>query len=88
MRYSDDYRALMVDGWCVGSLATVADVFPPNKSGHDIGWNEFVEALIHPDGGSYTEIYWRTLLAGESLVGTTSDEELQSAYEAWRNLIH
>lgn len=88
VRHSDDYRALTVDGWCVGSLATVADVFPPNKSGFDIGWNEFVEALIHPDGGFYTEIYWRTLLAGESLVGTTSDEELQSAYEAWRNLIH
>lgn len=88
VRHSDDYRALTVDGWCVGSLATVAGVFPPNKSGFDVGWNEFVEALIHPDGGSYTEIYWRTLLAGESLVGTTSDEELQSAYEAWRNLIY
>ena len=88
VRYSDDYRALTVDGWCVGSIATVADVFPPNKSGFDIGWNEFVEGLTHPDGRSYTEIYWRTLLAGENLVGTTSDEELRSAYEAWRNLIN
>ena len=88
VRCSDDYRALTVDGWCVGSIATVADVFPPNESGFDIGWNEFVEGTIHPEGGSYTEIYWRTLLAGESLVGTTSDEELQSAYEAWRNLIN
>ena len=86
--FSDDYRALTVDGWCVGSIATVADVFPPNKSGFDIGWNEFVEEMIYPDGASCTEIYWRTLLAGESLVGTTSDGELQSAYEAWRNLIN
>ena len=88
VRYSDDDRALTVNGWCVGSIATVTDVFLPNKSGLDIGWNEFVEATIHPDGGSSTEIYWRTLLADESLAGTTSDEELQSAYEAWRNLIN
>ena len=88
VRYSDNYRALTVDGWCVGSIATLAEVFPPNKSGFDIGWNEFVEGLTHPGGRSYTEIYWRTLLAGESLVGTTTDEELRSAYEAWRNLIN
>ena len=88
VRCSDDYRAFTVDGWCVGSIAKVADVFPPNKSGLDIGWNEFVEGTAHADGRSYTEIYWRTLLAGESLIGTTSDEELRSAYEAWRNLIN
>ena len=88
VKFSDNYRSLTVDGWCVGSIERVADVFPPNKSGLDVGWNEFVEGTAHADGQSYTEIYWRTLLAGENLVGTTSDEELQSAYEAWRNLIN
>ena len=88
VRCSDNDRTLTVDGWCVGSIATVADVFTRNESGLDIRWNEFVEGTIHPDGRSYTEIYWRTLLAGESLPGTTCDEELQSAYEAWRNLLN
>ena len=85
MRHSDDHRALTVDGWAVGSIATVADVFPSNESDLDIGWNEFVEGMAHADGRSHKEVYWRTL---ENLVGTTSDEEIQSAYEAWRNLIN
>ena len=85
---SNNYRTLTVDGWCVGSIATVADVFTPDNNGLDIGWNEFVAAMVHPDGRSYAEIYWRTLLAGESLPGITSDEEIQSAYEAWQNLIN
>lgn len=84
--YSDNNRTLKVDGWCVGTVAKVADVLTRNESGLDIGWNEFVEETIHSGGRSYTEIYWRTLLAGESLPGTTSDEELRSAYEAWKNL--
>ena len=88
VRYSDNYRTLMVDGWYVGSVATVADVFPPDGNGLEIGWNEFVEGMIQSNGRFYTEVYWRTLLAGESLPGTTSDRELQSAYEAWRNLIN
>ena len=88
VRYPDNDRTLTVSGWCIGSIATVADVFAPNKSGFDTGWNEFVEGMIHPNARSYKEIYWRTLLAGERLPGTAYDEELQSAYEAWRNLIN
>lgn len=86
VRCSDDHRALTVDGWCVGHIAKVADVFPTNESGLDIEWYEFVKGTAHADGRPYTEIYWRTLLAGENLIGATSDEEHQSAYEAWRNL--
>lgn len=88
VRFSDNHRTLTVDGWCVGSIATVAAVFTRNESGLDIGWNGFVEGAVHPDGRPYTESYWRTLLAGESLPGTTSDGELQSAYEAWQNLLN
>ena len=84
--YSDNDRTLKVKGWCVGIVANVADVFTRNESGLDIGWNELVEETIRSGGRSYTEIYWRTLLAGESLPGATSDEELRSAYEAWKNL--
>ena len=84
--YSDDYRTLIVEGWCVASIATVANVFTRDDSGLLIGWNEFVEETIHPDCRSSSELYRRTLLAGECLPGITSDEELHSAYEAWQNL--
>ena len=83
VRYSDNYRTLTVEGWCVASIATVANVFTRNESGLLVGWNEFVEETIHLDGRPSTELYRRTILAGERLPGITSDEELHSAYEAW-----
>ena len=85
--YSDDYRILMVEGWCVASIASIANVFTRNESGLLVGWNEFVDKSIHPDGNSPTDLYRRTLLGGERLPGLTSDEELHSAYEAWHNLL-
>ena len=85
--YSDSYRTLTVEGWCVASIATVADIFTRDESGLLIGWNEFVEQTIRPDCSSSTELYRRTILAGERLPGVTSDEELHSAYEAWQNLL-
>ena len=85
--YSDNQRTLTVEGWCVASVATVTNVFARDESGLLIGWDEFVEKTIHPEGRSSSELYRRTLLAGECLPGTTSDEELHSAYEAWRNLL-
>ena len=80
--YSENNRTLTVDGWCVDTVATVADVFAGNDS--MFGWNEFVEKGSHSGSRSYTEIYCQTLLAGESLPGTPFDEV--SAYEAWKNL--
>ena len=87
VRYLDNYRTLTVEGWCVASIAAVANVFTRDESGLLVGWNEFVEEMIHPDGSSSAELYRRTLLAGECLPGITSDEELHSAYEAWQNLL-
>ena len=87
VRYSDNYRTMTVEGWCVATIATVANVFTRDESGLLVGWNEFVEKTIHPEGRSSTELYRRTLLAGECLPGVTSDEELHSAYEAWQNLL-
>ena len=91
--YSDNHRTLTVEGWCVASIATVANVFTCDDSvftyddsGLLIGWNEFVEKIIHPESRSSSELYRRTLLAGEHLPGITSDTELYSAYEPWRNL--
>ena len=83
--YSDNDRTLTVHGWCVGTVTTVAEAFTRSESGLDT-WNEFAEKTGHSGGRSYIETYWRTLLAGESLPETTSDEELRSAYEAWKNL--
>ena len=87
VRYSDNSRTLTVEGWSVASIATVANVFTRDDSGVLIGWNEFFEKTIHSDGRSSSELYRRTLLAGERLPGITSDEELHSAYEAWENLL-
>ena len=87
VRYSDNYRTLTVEGWCVASIATVANVFTRDESGLLVGWDEFVEETRAPDGRSSTELYRRTLLAGERLPGISSDEELHSAYEAWQNLL-
>ena len=84
--YSDNNQTLKVDGWCVDTVVKVADVLTLNESSLDIGWEEFVKETVYPGGRSYPEIYWRTLLAGERLPGTTSDEELRSAFEAWKNL--
>lgn len=84
--FYDNTRTLKVDGWCVDTVAKVADVLTLNESILDIGWKSFVEETVRSGGRSCTEIYWRTLLAGESLPGTTSDEELRSAFEAWNNL--
>ena len=82
VRFSDNNRTLTVDGWCVDTVATAADVFAGNES--MFGWNEFVEKWSHSGSRSYTEIYRQTLLAGEGLPGTPFDEV--SAYEAWKNL--
>ena len=80
--YSENNRTLTVDGWCVDTVATVADVFAGNES--MFGWNKFVEKSSHSGTRSHTEIYCQTLLAGEGLPGTPFDEI--SAYEAWKNL--
>ena len=87
VRYSDNYRTLTVEGWCVASIATVANVFTRDESGILVGWDGFVEETVPTDGRSSTALYRRTLLAGERLPGITSDEELHSAYEAWQNLL-
>ena len=88
VRYFNNNRTLLVDGWCIDSIATVADMLTRNDSSLGIRWNEFLEETIHPDGTSYTETYWRTLLAGELLPGTNSEDEVRSAYEAWQNLLY
>ena len=85
--YSDNDRALIVEGWCLASIATVANVFTPDdidsvNQWHE--WWEFFEKNIHPEGKFPSKQYMRTLLAGESLPGITSDEELHSAYSAWQ----
>ena len=82
MSYSENNRTLTVDGWCVDTVATVADLFAGNES--MFGWNEFVEKLSQSGSRSYTEIYCQTLLAGGGLPGTPLDEV--SVYEAWKNL--
>ena len=87
VRYSDNSRTLTVEGWYVASIAIVANVFTRDESGLLVGWNEFIEETVPPDGRSSTEHYRRTLLAGERLPGITSDEELHSAYKAWQNLL-
>ncbi|KAM0804431.1 heterokaryon incompatibility protein-domain-containing protein [Usnea florida] len=85
--YSDNHRTLMVEGWCVASVATVTNVFTRDESGLLIGWNEFVEKVIHVESRSSSELHRRTLLAGECLPGITSDEDFHLAYEAWQNLL-
>ena len=87
VKYLINHRTLTVEGWCVASIASVANVFTRNESGLLVGWNEFVDKTIHPDGNPPTELYRRTFLGGERLPGITSEEELHSAYEAWQNLL-
>ncbi|KAK4693895.1 hypothetical protein P7C71_g3586, partial [Lecanoromycetidae sp. Uapishka_2] len=86
--FSEDLRALVVNGRLIDTVAAVSNTFPENGSTFICGaeWEDFAREASRLGGWPFPDTYWRTILAGTNTIAPKSDFELRSMYDSWKNL--